>query len=360
MNIAQFGLAAVLLAAPLNAQMIEDFETGIGAYTAATSGANLTLTAQGSHDGTLGAVFGSGSAGWYYRTDTITAPGDIIRGYVRTHGTAGRIYMGFAADASGCWSAVAAPNTSKLEFQRNSSYGFSTVGSVSFNWTLDVWYLMELDWESNGLVTIRLFDESGQTLLATAGPYAGPTQSGGFAMRGFANGSDTTDFDTVRQGAINASLICLGDGSGTICPCGNINDGSTGPGAGCANSQTSGGALLTGLGTSSLSSADLVLKSVGAVPNTPGLFFQGDFALAGGLGNLLGDGLLCGGGSMQYLQVVFADANGEASTTVNIGALGNVQPSDTRVYQLWYRDGVAGPCGTGSNLTNGMLVTWEF
>jgi hypothetical protein len=36
-----------------------------------------------------------------------------------------------------------------------------------------------------------------------------------------------------------------------------------------------------------------------------------------------------------------------------VGAAGG-----TRTYQAWYRN-TTGPCGTGSNLTNGILLAWQ-
>ena len=40
-----------------------------------------------------------------------------------------------------------------------------------------------------------------------------------------------------------------------------------------------------------------------------------------------------------------------------IHVLGQIGSSVTRYYQAWYRN-VLGPCGTGSNTTNGIAVMW--
>ncbi len=62
---------------------------------------------------------------------------------------------------------------------------------------------------------------------------------------------------------------------------------------------------------------------------------------------------------MIRLEVVIADANGDAATTIAIGSKGGVAAGDVRRYQYWYRDPVGSPCGSGFNLTNGYEITWQ-
>jgi hypothetical protein len=158
----------------------------------------------------------------------------------------------------------------------------------------------------------------------------------------------------VRQPAPSAgSAYCFGDGSGTACPCGNPG----GPAEGCANS-TGSGAALTASGSSSVAAADLVLHVANALPNQPGLFFQGEVATNGGDGSPFGDGLRCAGTHVVRLETVVPDPSGDAQTSVDIGAEGGVSPGDIRDYQCWYRDPTASPCGSGFNLSNGFEVTW--
>lgn len=149
--------------------------------------------------------------------------------------------------------------------------------------------------------------------------------------------------------------FCAGD-QGT-CPCGNDNDASNGA-AGCANGVNPGGAALSASGSTSIATGDLVLAAEGALSNQPCLFFQGNNAVGGGAGIQFGDGLRCAGGGVIRLQVRFADANGDAQTSLNIPAAGACAVGDTRRYQGWYRDPNLSLCGAGFNLTNGLELTW--
>ena len=152
---------------------------------------------------------------------------------------------------------------------------------------------------------------------------------------------------------------CFGDAAGLGCPCGNDNDGSTAGGqAGCANSVSAGGAQLLAAGSISATSGTLRLFAHGAVPNSPGLYFQGTTRVNGGQGSLFGDGLRCAGGPVKRLEVVVSDAAGLSSSTVDVASVGGVQPGDVRDYQLWFRDSQLSPCGTSFNLTNGLEIQW--
>ncbi len=72
---------------------------------------------------------------------------------------------------------------------------------------------------------------------------------------------------------------------------------------------------------------------------------------------MFGDGLRCAGGAAVRLQVVMADASGDSSTNVNIGAVSGAVAGDTRRYQFWYLDALS-PCGSGFNLTNAVELVW--
>ncbi len=113
-------------------------------------------------------------------------------------------------------------------------------------------------------------------------------------------------------------------------------------------------------GAASISLNNLTLIASGLDPSQPGLYFQGDNRIAGGAGILFGDGLRCAGGGIVRLQVRAASATGESATTASIATLGGVLPGDVKRYQLWYRNPVASPCGSGFNLSNGYELTWEF
>jgi len=165
----------------------------------------------------------------------------------------------------------------------------------------------------------------------------------------------TTPWSHNGSGGGCGTSFCSGD-QGT-CPCGNENDGSGGD-AGCANGANSGGGALSTSGSCSIASADLMLAGSGLAPSQPGLYFQGDNAINGGVGNPFGDGIRCAGGAVIRLEVSFADASGASSTTIDIGSKGGVAAGDVKRYQLWYRDPNTSPCGGLFNLSNGMEITW--
>lgn len=150
--------------------------------------------------------------------------------------------------------------------------------------------------------------------------------------------------------------FCFGDGTGTSCPCAN----NGGPANGCANSFFAAGANLAGNGAASVSNDALVLTGSG-MPNSTVIYLQGSLQANGGSGVVLGDGLRCVGGSLIRLGAELNSSNGStypASGGIPISIRGAIpQTGGTRTYQAWYRN-PTGPCGSGSNLTNGVQVTW--
>lgn len=150
---------------------------------------------------------------------------------------------------------------------------------------------------------------------------------------------------------------CAGDGTNGIqCPCANF-------GAlhhGCASSTQSNGALLTALGSASLS-ADTVQLDVTDAHASFMTIVQTQYG-GSGLGPSFGDGLLCAtfvkrittrfasGGTLHY------PGPGDAALSI----AGMVSSSAAlQYYQAWYRD--AAPfCTAGTfNSSNGTIVTWR-
>ena len=152
--------------------------------------------------------------------------------------------------------------------------------------------------------------------------------------------------------------FCFGDGSSGPCPCGN--ESAAGAGQGCAHSGGQGSRLVA-TGATSVSADALVLQVDGLpVPSTPpgvSLFFQGttptNVAFA--------DGRLCVGGTLVRLAVKHYSGGtavypsvGDASVSVR----GSLTPAGgVRYYQVWHRD-LLTPCGSNSNLSNAVNVTW--
>lgn len=155
----------------------------------------------------------------------------------------------------------------------------------------------------------------------------------------------------------NGTVFCLGDGSGTACPCGN--NSPTGSAVGCLTSFGLGGKVRA-FGTSSLA-ADSLTLSGSQMPNSSALYFQGTTQVNGGLGSAFGDGLRCAGGSVVRLgtKTNVAGASqfpvaGDASVSVQ----GLVTSPGSREYQVWFRNAAAFCTASTFNLTNAVSVTW--
>ncbi|MCB9916053.1 MAG: hypothetical protein H6828_13065 [Planctomycetes bacterium] len=185
---------------------------------------------------------------------------------------------------------------------------------------------------------------SGTTYMLQIGTFSANTVAG------------PASFDVSIVGpAEPGTAFCFCDGSGAAAPCGN-------PGAagnGCANGAFAAGGHLGGAGTALVGSDTVVLSGSNLAPNQPGLYFQGDNAINGGLGVVFGDGIRCAGQNVVRLGVRAADASGNSDTTgITVSAVGGVLPGDLRHYQLWYRDPAGSPCGSFFNLTNGYSIQW--
>jgi hypothetical protein len=200
-------------------------------------------------------------------------------------------------------------------------------------------------------------DAAGHVLIMQLSVTYGETITGTVQLQGKdAAFVTTTNLDQtffIPTGA-GGTEYCTGDGAaGLACPCGNSST------SGGCNNGTGQGARIFGEGSTSITAANLSLSAVGLDPSQPGLYFQGNNRVAAGTGVHFGDGLRCAGAAVIRLQVRMASATGESQTTINIAAKGLVQPGDVKRYQLWYRNPLTTPCGSGFNLSNGYELTWE-
>ena len=203
------GLAVLLLASAVRAQIVDDFEHGNKFLYVPVGGPpdNLVLDGQAAHDGLLGAHFISGSTPWLVRADATTSPGNTYTCFIQSTGALGRTYIGVSASAAGTWSMVAASNTSELLLQENAGFGFNDIAATPFSYQPNLWYQIELEWTENGDMTVRLWDEQHVNLLAeTPTVLAVTTTPGGLALRGFDVGDAYVD--TVSAGKTHITTYC--------------------------------------------------------------------------------------------------------------------------------------------------------
>ncbi len=150
--------------------------------------------------------------------------------------------------------------------------------------------------------------------------------------------------------------FCLGDGTGTACPCGN----SGAAGHGCENSFSTGGALLVASGSASVMSDTVKLTGTSMPPTTTCLFFQGTAPIS----VAFGDGLRCAGGTVTRLgsrpvsggmrEFGFGVAGDPLVSVMGVVPAGG----GARHYQIWYRNVAAFCTPAGFNLSNGLTIMW--
>ncbi len=151
---------------------------------------------------------------------------------------------------------------------------------------------------------------------------------------------------------------CFGDGTGTVCPCGNFTPLFAG--TGCRNSLGLGGKLVA-TGTASIANDTFVLLG-SQMPNSSALYFQGTALVGGGAGAVFGDGLRCAAGSVLRLGTttnVAGNSSYPSGGALAISIKGMVTSPGARHYQCWYRNADPVFCTPSTfNLTNAVSVGW--
>jgi hypothetical protein len=182
------------------------------------------------------------------------------------------------------------------------------------------------------------------------------TSNGALANFGSVNGFQ---FQMITTGCVmtTGTPFCFGDGTATVCPCGNAGTA----GNGCASSVNPSGANLTGMGNAQVSNDTLSLQGTG-MSNSNCLYFEGTTQLNGGLGTVFGDGLRCAGGAVVRLGTktnVGGSSQYPVGADLPVSQKGMVPAGGgTRTYQCWYRNAAAFCTPSTFNLTNGLEVTW--
>lgn len=138
-------------------------------------------------------------------------------------------------------------------------------------------------------------------------------------------------------------------------PCGNDEAA-----AGCRNS-TGVGALLSGTGTTSVATDDLVIDSINLPPSTMGLYFMGGTQTQ----VAFGDGLRCIASPSYRLGIVGAGAGGTSvfgpgivERSCLIGPAACIAAGSTWNFQHWYRNAPVFCTPATFNLTNGLSVVF--
>ncbi|MFN0007848.1 MAG: calcium-binding protein [Planctomycetota bacterium] len=190
------------------------------------------------------------------------------------------------------------------------------------------------------------------------GRFVGITSGYGNLVYGDWNGHDDV-FVVDRFGGTNFESLCDPGAGGVIpCPCGNP---PSGPGRGCDNSSSTGGAVLSASGGTYLSSDSLVFTTSGQRPTALSIVSQWT---GGGLSGIaFGMGVRCTSGTFKRLYAKSASGGritapdfvaGDQPVSVRSAALGDtIQVAQSRWYFVFYRDNVAlGGCPPTSNFNN--------
>lgn len=209
----------------------------------------------------------------------------------------------------------------------------------------------DLYFESNGaihgLATTGPFQEGDAVYVIGAGGTSGP-QSCPQANQFFPHVT-VSSFDPVVETCVcSAAASCS----------------SVGSDRGCPNSAGQGARLVPlGMPSVTATSYRFRLRVDGIPDGQAGLVFMGR---AGAPATAFGDGLLCVGqgagvGLQRFpVRVGFGSLFFEpdvVATSQGFGPGGAITIGSTWHFQAWYRDPM-GPCGSGSNTTNGLQVTF--
>jgi hypothetical protein len=163
------------------------------------------------------------------------------------------------------------------------------------------------------------------------------------------------------------SLCDPGRGGVPACPCSNP---PSGPGRGCDNSYSTGGAALSPVGGTFVSSDSLSFTTVGEKPIALSILLQGTSAVPSGM--VYGQGVRCVAGSLKGLFTKTSSGGSitapefaalDPNMTSRSAAKGDViQPGQSRWYLVYYRDPtVLGGCPATStfNATQTGQITWS-
>ncbi|MBK7645128.1 MAG: FG-GAP repeat protein [Planctomycetes bacterium] len=225
-----------------------------------------------------------------------------------------------------------------------------------------------------GYGAIYVFEEAGSTWRQTGKCFAADMVYGdGMGDSCAIDGTTILAGNVFFDGACPGMLTCdsgaayffeIAPGVSQYGSCGGASPCSNSDGHGGCRNSTGYGAVLAACGTKSVAADDLSLEARWLPPGVNAIGFLGRARTSA----FLGDGLRVvspGLGSGLYrLPLASADASGVLHYGPGLVALsqglpagGHIQPGEQWNLQVWYRD-VAGPCGSGTNTTNGLSLVF--
>lgn len=176
-----------------------------------------------------------------------------------------------------------------------------------------------------------------------------------------ADGDSLLDVYLRERGFASATTVCAGDGTGALCPCFNYGD----PGHGCENYALTGGVLLEGAGTPSVTHDTLQFTTSGCPNNVSAVLLQSNGVFNGGTGFGFGDGVRCVVGSVVRCGRRTAPPSGSISFGYGlpgdpaISVIGFVPSAGARrYYQVAYRIQGSLCFQTKVNWSNAVQVDW--
>ena len=291
--------------------------------------------------------------GFDYRCELVLAEGDVVRGL-----NSGRNYeiqfLQISGSSGGSPSAPWSQNVSQHAYNGQATAGLTPAGTETLGGIVvaaSVIYDIDQDGDYDTQSFDPLSDDQDYQVLLYVTSAKDCNQNGVPDDIDIEDGNSIdADLDGIPDECGAGSPFCFGDGSGTICPCGNFGAA----GEGCANS-TGGGSLLLSTGTSSIAADDLGFNGFGLPPGKPSMVFSGD---AQTVVTPFGDGIRCVDGAIKRHDVIPADPSGNATWLPSLQPQGGWGSGDTRYFQIWYRDPTAGPCNGGFNTSSGVIVNF--
>ncbi|MBK7875907.1 MAG: VCBS repeat-containing protein [Planctomycetes bacterium] len=192
---------------------------------------------------------------------------------------------------------------------------------------------------------------------AIPGSFAGVVSYRAIVIDEHGNTATSVEKSFTATDSTAGLAFCLGDGTQTPCPCGNVGSA----GNGCANSSNPSGALLVATGATA---NDSIVLGATAMPSTvSAIYLKGDQGLATGV--VFGDGIRCVDGALIRLRtkqnVAGASQFPDSTDTLTVGVRGGTPPGSGLVgyYQTYYRNAAAAFCPPATfNVTNGVVLAW--